>query len=733
MLLAGALTLVVPVVGWQSVKQLYTTLQQTRIDEQTLKVANMRLALAEAPEIAQVLDETTWQAQPFDLYAEQSLYPLFLDGYADDWKMLHTQGVSYENSKTDSQSALKVRAARRGKHLFLHISVTDDRVVYHEIPLLRPDAGENELPDRWARLVNGDAIELLLQGRQQPGKEELILQHGLFRAIAPGPLTALLASDGRAAQSAGSAADNAGRPIQHWQAYWENTIDGYQLEIQLPLPKSGSTIAIAVIDVDENYESRDRWLGAMSPVDMARWHALQDIPASPGRVFHESESVKARLESWTTPGVRARLFDSQGRLVADVNKLYAKVDIDEERADAEAFSSKGVLNALLFRLFSFFVAGDLPLLPETRSTPVSIDLSEDRRMSLVGDQPVTSRYVTEENDRVLGSLAPVGNDSNRAYLLLEANEEHSSAYAGSQLARLFSLLLAVSLLAGTGLLVFAVILSSRIRRLSQQAQMAISVDGRVHGLPGSDARDEIGDLSRKLSSLLSRSADYTNYLEALSSRLSHELRTPLSVVRTSIENLDMDRLDSESRILIERANSGAEHLGTIIKALVDSTRLEQIVVNAQKQRIDLRQWLNTCAEIYTQVYPNLSISTSPAELPQVYVDVSGELLKQAFDKLVDNAVDFNEGPGIVLQLSIDRNRATPTVLLAVANKGRAIDESNSTDLFNPLVSMRTDRSDQHHLGLGLYIVRLVAEANEGTVFARNQSGWVVIGMALPLS
>jgi len=51
MLLACALTLLVPIVGWHSAKQLYATLQQTRIDEQSLKVLNLRVAIDESEEL----------------------------------------------------------------------------------------------------------------------------------------------------------------------------------------------------------------------------------------------------------------------------------------------------------------------------------------------------------------------------------------------------------------------------------------------------------------------------------------------------------------------------------------------------------------------------------------------------------------------------------------------------------------------------------------------------------
>jgi len=299
-------------------------------------------------------------------------------------------------------------------------------------------------------------------------------------------------------------------------------------------------------------------------------------------------------------------------------------------------------------------------------------------------------------------------------------------------ARLFGLLLLVSLAAGCGLLIFALVLSSRIRRLSQDTQQAISVEGRVIGLAGNKARDEIGDLSRNLASLLSRSAQYTQYLEALSARLSHELRTPLSVVRTSLQNLEFEKLDAQSQQLIDRAEGGADQLGRIIKALLDSTRLEQSVEGAATEAVNVGMWLHTCVELYHQIHPAVEFSVQPESLPQVTVKASPELLQQALDKLVDNAISFSSDNQVRLFLKVDRGHSAARVLLAVGNRGDAINDTDAMTWFDPLVSRREQDSTGVHLGLGLYMVRLIARASGGDVFVRHNNGWVMVGLSLPL-
>ena len=739
MLLVSALTLVVPFVGWQSVKQLYIALQQARIDEQTIEVASLRLALSDADISGQWLQTRLDQNSSNNWYAETSRYPLFVDGYDDDWKNLQGAWQYYPDVSTNQNSIeqsppptsvafsqrevvqesnlLRFRSAVSNQRLYVFMQVADSSVVFHRLPFLNPDAGEGELPDRWKQLVNGDSVEIAIKRGNNR------FEHALLRVIAPGSVDVIAASDhGRHA---------AGDRIPGWEAHWEATSTGYQLEVSLPVFDNGSPMAISVIDVDRVDEPRSRWVGSMSPQSMRRWVTESATMAGSVALLRASESLAQWLSVRTQDGARIRIFDVHGWLVSDVNRLYTSAD--DDIFDAQLGTFDGVLDAVLFRLFSMLVADDLPLAQARSDTVVALNLSEAKRSTVEAGQSLTSRYVTVENDRVLGSLAAIGQGAPRAYLLYEANEEHYTAYTGSRLARIFGLLLLVSLLAGCGLLVFAFVLSSRIQRLSSAAQAAVNDDGRVGSLRVSAAHDEIGDLSRQLSSLLARSANYTQYLEALSGRLSHELRTPLSVVRTSLENIDKHALDEQTITLIQRAEGGADTLGRIIKALVESARLEQSVACAEVEQLDLVAWITESAALYEQVYSGQRFETHIETTDAMPIKLSPELLRQGLDKLIDNAISFATEPTIRICLSSEGKGSSRRAVLIVANRGAAIDEADALSLFDPLVSKRDKPEEgQMHLGLGLYMVRLISEASGGNVVARNQDGWVLFGLSLPM-
>lgn len=763
-LLFGLLTLAVPVIAWQSVRQLHLSLQQTRIDAQTLRVANMRVSLAETGVVATELSIGHRAATATDWYAETAPLPLFVDGYADDWQELTGTPLSYRDG-VNTPVSLKLRVAQRVGRLYLFARVQDRSVVHHVPPTLDPEPGENEQLDAQALLANGDAIELFLQPPDQAPV------HALFSNIAPGPVETVIAAD--------SATARAGARIPGWHAEWVDNATGYQVEIELPLPAVGTRIGVAVIDVTQPVADAalgdargDAWVGTMSPAGMrtfettAPLHAAPHVSMTGGMLYHESPTARARLDHWVTPGTRARLFDAEGRLLADVNDLYSPMpDADGD----SGWQLTGLLDAMLLRVFALFAAGDLPLFPETVKSRQPLHLPSERRTALDLDQP-TQRYVTVDNDRVLGTLVPLGErvaaDPSRSdggaahaplgYLLYESNEEHAAALTGSRLARLFALLLLASFAIGSLLFSWSTLLSLRIRRLSHEASLAVDRDGRVATLVGSGARDEIGDLSRNLSALLARSAAYTRYLEGLSRRLSHELGTPLSVVRTSIENLDRQRLDDETRTLVDRASGGADRLGAIIRALVESTRLEQSVQHADFQAIDLSGWAREAAEQYAQVYPDhhfrvvsaleqlldsrhASMPTADAATPRgnddripVYARVASGLLQQALDKLIDNACDFATDPDIAIVVLPGKS-----VTLAVANVGRSPGSERLATLFStePGAQMSVREGEQArdnaHAGLGLYIVRMIADAHDGTPIAHEIGPWIVVGLSLP--
>jgi two-component system sensor histidine kinase ChvG len=297
-------------------------------------------------------------------------------------------------------------------------------------------------------------------------------------------------------------------------------------------------------------------------------------------------------------------------------------------------------------------------------------------------------------------------------------------------------LVAVTLVAfGVGaltLLAFASRLSTRLRRLRDEAEAAIDSQGRVRKLlAGSRAGDEIGDLSRSFSTVLERLAQYNRYLESMAGRLSHELRTPIAVVRSSLENLKMQPLPEEAATYLARAGDGLRRLDLILTRMAEATRLEQLVRQGERERFDAREVVKGCVGGYAVIYRNVSFESETPDSP-VWLNGSPDLYAQMLDKLAANAVDFaTQGP-VQVRLFLKGGEA----VLAVSNTGPRLPESMQGKLFESMVSVRrNDGGAEPHLGLGLYIVRLVAEFHGGRAEAvdREDGSGVVVRIRTPLA
>ncbi len=296
--------------------------------------------------------------------------------------------------------------------------------------------------------------------------------------------------------------------------------------------------------------------------------------------------------------------------------------------------------------------------------------------------------------------------------------------------RVFEQLLTVTLVvfvlgAGT-LFVFASRLSRRLRRLRDEAEHAIDVRGRVQrGFRASGDSDEIGDLSRSFATAVDRLAEYNEYLERIADRLSHELRTPIAVVGSSLDNLRTRAIPPDAQVYIARAEEGVRRLNAVLTRMSEATRLEQTLRTTEVERFDLGRVVSGCVAGYTAAFPQARFELRLPER-RIEIDGSPDLVAQLLDKLVDNARDF-AAPDEPIGISLEADGGTAR--LSVSNAGALLPEAMADRLFESMVSVRTPGAkpdaqakpgSEPHLGLGLFIVRLIAEFHGGTARARNR-------------
>ena len=419
---------------------------------------------------------------------------------------------------------------------------------------------------------------------------------------------------------------------------------------------------------------------------------------------------------------RIWVIDQQRHVLALTGSLKSRVDpvSEVEPQGVWARFESAVLRPLYTRLLSPPSEDFDDAMPDTvLSTGREID------RALTGVPASRWRNTNDERIVVVSAAHPVwSGDEVIAAVVAEETTLPVLSVRYRAFEELLTMTLGVFILGATSLFLFASGLSRRLLRLRDQAEGAIDAQGRVQrSFPASTARDEIGDLSRSFATVLDRLAQYNQYLERMADRLSHELRTPIAVVASSLENLRAETLPDAVLPYIGRAEDGVRRLNAILTRMREATRLEQMLREVERERFDLCKVVSGCVGGYSGAFPNHRFALQLPPNP-VWLNGAPDLIAQLLDKVIDNATDFSP-PGEPIEVSV--NAAGTTATLAVSNVGPSLPATMQGQLFESMITVR-DRAEQAgstphtpHLGLGLFMVRLIAQFHGARAAAHNRA------------
>ena len=553
-------------------------------------------------------------------------------------------------------------------YFYIYVDVTDETVIY---------AQSDDVTQR-----DSDRIDLVTQDGQGG------VATFTFVPEAPGTLVALRRTVGESTVES------------RISAHWQDTANGYQLEARIPRPLLGEFVGLVVTNVDD-------------PMQLATRTATFE-GRSPGLFVSASPILESVAAGYVQPGLRLIVTDTSGWRLAEAGNLTLQATANS--------ATSGWLRMIYDALLE---SGADAALAEP--DPSGREQQDYTRQALQGDV-ATSWFRSQRSGRAVVAVAqPVWAGNVQAgVVVLQQGTDAILSLTNRALMRLMNITIIATLVVAAALLGYASWLSFRIRRLSSAALRALDGD-RVHAdLPSTGAADEIGDLSRSFSSVLKQLGEYNEYLRTLASKLSHEMRTPLTIVMSSLENLEHETLSEESAQYTARARSGALRLQKILTAMSEASRVEELIENAEPERFDINAVLDATVSAYADAWPDREISFSGAG-SEVLLDGSPELIVQMLDKLVDNAVDFSaSGDEIAVRLvTSDRN-----AIISVTNPGPPLPARMRSQLFDSMVSVRGEESDRH-LGLGLYIARLIAIGHGGSIHASDVEGGVSFQVRLP--
>lgn len=270
-------------------------------------------------------------------------------------------------------------------------------------------------------------------------------------------------------------------------------------------------------------------------------------------------------------------------------------------------------------------------------------------------------------------------------------------------------------------IVVSVFLSFTIARpiatIERRSREALDEYGRLRApLPPERRRDEIGGLSRSLAKLTEQIQAYTTRLEGFASDVSHELKNPLASIAANCEMALESDAEERRRQCLDRARSGVRRAQEIIEGVRELSRID--AHGDPPAHCDFGGALSRATSEMRSRYPNHSITlTVAAEARSLLLPISEHRLYQIIDNLVGNAHSFSrQGSTIAISGEAQRRSDTDRAVLRVRDEGTGFDEVDR--IFDRFYTTRVERDG--HLGLGLSIVRSIAESVGGSVHAKNR-------------
>jgi signal transduction histidine kinase len=439
---------------------------------------------------------------------------------------------------------------------------------------------------------------------------------------------------------------------------WQTTKEGYRIELRIPLSLLGSRFGVLVDDRDER--------GALaSSYGTLRGDDLQ----TQGRLIAASPELARYLEQFLLPGLRLAVATPDGAQLAMADQLALPAPYGEDRS---------------FLMLVYRRLLDRP--GERLMLQAPAKIYDRDHQSVIG-----ILHVTQTVDRWL------------------ALRDHA-------VTTLLNFTVITSAIVVLAMFAFAAHLALRLSRLRKASESALTREGLVTTFPESKAPDELGDVARGFSTLLQRLNEYTGYLRTLAGKLAHEIRTPLTIVRSSLDNLETEgSVPASARVYLERARQGSDRLNAILVAMGAATRVEEAIQSAERTRFDLVPVIASAVCAYRIGFPERQFAAALTDGP-LEIEGAPDLIVQLLDKLIDNAVDFSTpGATITVRLRFEAHYA----VLEVENPGPPLPADLHGRLFESLWQSRAGTDHRPHFGLGLYIVKLIAEFHGGFAKAED--------------
>ncbi len=225
---------------------------------------------------------------------------------------------------------------------------------------------------------------------------------------------------------------------------------------------------------------------------------------------------------------------------------------------------------------------------------------------------------------------------------------------------------------------------------------------------------EFDDLNRFVEEMTSKAvSDYIN-LKEFAENASHELQTPLSIAKGKLELLTETDLTAEQYKYVEASQRSIKKLSRLSESLALLTKIENHEFTSTEE-VNLTKIIKDSTQSFDEFIKlhGLHVETDLEE--DVIVQIHPVLADILWTNLFQNAIKHNIENGKI-KITLDHGH------LKITNTGKPLDK-DPEELFERF--KKADHST-NSIGLGLSIIKRIADQNDYTISYRNEDGWHAI-------